>query len=71
MLKILSKKTPEIYVQPMRKGQQGERISLPVSSPTERETGMRESAGERNLTRTIEQFRYRSSYGQISLSRSI
>lgn len=55
----------------MRKGQQGERISLPVSSPTERETGMRESAGERNLTRTIEQFRYRSSYGQISLSRSI
>lgn len=25
----------------MRKGQQGERISLPVSSPKERETGMR------------------------------
>lgn len=51
----------------MRKGQQGERISHPVSSPKERETGMRQNAGERNLTRTIEQFRYRSSYGQTSL----
>ncbi len=45
------------------------RSSLPVSSPKERETvcGMRENAGERNLPRTIEQFRYRSSYSQTSL----